>query len=247
MSDRLTGKTALVTGGSRGIGAAIARRFAEEGADVVITYAGNKAAADATVAAIEAAGRNGTAIQADGSDWAAITAAVGQAAETLGRIDILVHNAGVADFAPIDQVTPESFHRQFDLNVNGVFAGTSSAIAHIPDGGRIVIIGSVNAHSMPTIGGSVYGATKAAVAGFARGWARDLGSRGILVNVIQPGPIDTDLNPADGDFAKILAPMTALGRYGTAAEVASLAVFLASDEASYITGAAIDIDGGFTI
>lgn len=247
MADRLLGKTALVTGGARGIGAAIARRLAADGADVVITYAGNRDAANQTVAAITAAGRKGAAIKADAGDPAAAARAVEEAAAVLGGIDILVHNAGIAEFAPIDGGDTAGFRKQFAINVDGVFNGTAAAVAHLRDGGRILIIGSVNAHSMPVAGGAVYGATKAAVAGLARGWARDLGPRGILVNVIQPGPIDTDLNPADGPFADVLKPMTALGRYGTADEVAALAAFLASDEAGYITGATIDIDGGFSI
>lgn len=244
---RLTGKTAVVTGGSRGIGAGVAKRLAADGADVVITYAGNKAAADAVVAAIEASGRKGTAVQADAADRAATEAALAKAASVLGGIDILIHNAGVADFAPVGEATADSYARQFGVNVDGVFHGTTAALDHLRDGGRIIVIGSVNAHSMPIPGGAIYGATKAAVAQLARGWARDLGKRGILVNVIQPGPIDTDLNPADGPFAEMLLPQVALGRYGRVEEVAALAAFLASDEASYITGSAIDIDGGFTI
>ncbi|OYY69530.1 SDR family NAD(P)-dependent oxidoreductase [Sphingomonas sp. 28-63-12] len=247
MSSKLDGKKALVTGGSRGIGAAIALRLAADGADVVITYAGNTAAADQTVAAITAAGRKGLAIQADAADGPATAAAVQQAAAALGGLDILVHNAGIANFAPIADDTQDNFDKTFAVNVDGVFAGTKAAVPLISDGGRILIIGSVNAHSMPVPGGAVYGATKAAVAGLARGWARDLGARGILVNVIQPGPIDTDLNPADGPFAAVLTPHIALGRYGRVEEIAALAAFLSSDEASFITGAAIDIDGGFTI
>lgn len=247
MSKKLDGKKALVTGGSRGIGAAIAKRLAEDGADVVITYAGNQAAANQTVAAITASGRKGLAIQADAADGAATAAAVQEAAAALGGLDILVHNAGIANFAPISADTQDNFDKTFAINVDGVFAGTKAAVPLLSDGGRILIIGSINAHSMPVAGGAVYGATKAAVAGLARGWARDLGPRGILVNVIQPGPIDTDLNPADGPFASVLTPHVALGRYGKVEEVAALAAFLASDEASYITGAAIDVDGGFTI
>ncbi|MBY0306171.1 MAG: SDR family oxidoreductase [Sphingomonas sp.] len=247
MSKKLDGKKALVTGGSRGIGAAIAKRLAEDGADVVITHAGNQKAANQTVAAITASGRKGLAIQADAADGAATAAAVQEAATALGGLDILVHNAGIANFAPISADTQDNFDKTFAINVDGVFAGTKAAVPLLSDGGRILIIGSINAHSMPVAGGAVYGATKAAVAGLARGWARDLGPRGILVNVIQPGPIDTDLNPADGPFASVLTPHVALGRYGKVEEVAALAAFLASDEASYITGAAIDVDGGFTI
>ena len=247
MSQKLHDKIAFVTGGSRGIGAAIAKRLAADGADVIITYAGNKAAADATVAAIEAAGRKGLAIQADATDPNAVRASIEQAVSAFGRIDILVHNAGVAEMAPVGEQTHESYSKQFGVNVEGVFVGTTAAVPHIPDGGRIIIIGSVNAHDMPFAGGAVYGATKAAVAGLARGWARDLGPRNILVNVIQPGPVDTDMNPADGPFAEHLKAHIALGRYGHADEIASVTAFLASDEASLITGATIDVDGGFSI
>ncbi len=248
MTNRLQGKKALVTGGSRGIGAAIARRLAEEGANVAITYASNQAAADQTVAAIAAAGREGLAIKADAANPADTTAAVQRAAEVLGGLDIIVHNAGgVGSFSAIADDTQENFANTFAVNVDGVFAGTRAAVPLLSDGGRIIIIGSINAHAMPFPGGAVYGATKAAVAALARGWSRDLGPRGILVNVIQPGPIDTDLNPANGPMAGFLTPLTALKRYGTADEVASLAAFLASDEASYITGATIDIDGGLTV
>ncbi|HEY0269747.1 MAG TPA: SDR family oxidoreductase [Sphingomonas sp.] len=244
---RLQDKKAFVTGASRGIGAAIARRLAAEGADVAITYAGNKAAADAVVAAIEAAGRKGVAIQADAGDPAAARAAVEQASAALGGLDILVHNAGVLTMGPVGEETQENYERAFAVNVGGVFAGTSAAVAKLGDGGRIIIVGSVNAHSLPFPGQSVYGATKAAVATMARGWARDLGSRGILVNVIQPGPVDTDMNPAGGPFAETLKGHIALGRYGHADEIAAVAAFLASDEASFITGATIDVDGGFSI
>jgi 3-oxoacyl-[acyl-carrier protein] reductase len=247
MTTKLSNKTALVTGGSRGIGAAIAKRLAREGADVVITYAGNEAAAAETVAAIEAEGRKALAIRADAADMAATRAAVDEAAAFLGGLDILVHNAGVLDLAPLGQSTDEGYRRSFGANVDGVYAGTTAAFPHLRDGGRILIVGSVNGHFMPMQGGAVYGATKAAVAGLARGWARDLGPRGILVNVIQPGPVDTDMNPADGAFADYMKSLMAIGRYGKVEEIANLAAFLASDEASLITGTTIDIDGGFSI
>ncbi len=247
MSQKLSGKTAIVTGGSRGIGAAIARRFAQEGASVAITYQSNRQAADETVAAIEAAGGRGLAIQADASDPQASAGAVRQAAEAFGGLDIVVHNAGVFGVGALPTTEFEEYRRQFGVNVDGVYAGTKEAEAHIRDGGRILVIGSVNAHSLPVPGVAVYGATKAAVAALVKGWARDLGDRNILVNVIQPGPVDTDMNPAEGPFADMLKSMTALKRYGHAHEIASLAAFLASDEASYITGATIDIDGGMTI
>ncbi len=247
MTSSLSGKVALVTGGSRGIGAAIARRLASDGATVAITYVANKEAADKVVSDLAAAGAEGLAVQADAGEPEDAAAAVRQVAERFGGLDILVHNAGVANFAPLPESDFSDFRRQFAINVDGVFAATRAAADHLRDGGRIIVIGSVNAHTMPVAGGAVYGATKAAVAGLVRGWARDLGPRNILVNAIQPGPVDTDLNPAEGDFADVLRPLTALGRYARPEEITNLTAFLASDEASYITGTTIDIDGGMTI
>lgn len=247
MSGRLEGKTAIVTGGSRGIGAAIAERLAAEGAEVAITYAARADAAEQVVARVEQAGRRAFALQADAADPQGGADALAEAAERLGGLDILIHNAGIAAFAPIDDAPYDELRRQFGVNVDGVYAGTQAVLPRLRDGGRIIVIGSVLARTVPMAGGAIYGASKAAVAALARGWARDLGPRGILVNVIQPGPIDTDLNPADGAFAESFTKLTALGRYGRAEEVAALAAFLASDEASYITGAAIDVDGGMTI
>jgi len=243
---KLAGKRAVVTGGSRGIGAAIARRLAADGADVVITYAGSHDAAAATVKAIESEGVKGLAVQANAADPQAVKAGIDRAAETLGGIDILVHNAGVAEYGSIDQGDLDQFRRVFGVNVEGVFAGTAAAVPHFADSGRIVIIGSVlgDESMMPGVG--AYAASKSAVQGLARAWARDLAPRGILVNVIQPGPIDTDMNPADGEMAQALLPTIPLGRYGRPEEIAALAAFLASDESSFITGTLIDVDGGVT-
>ena len=247
MTKTLNGKIALVTGGSRGIGAAIAKRLAEDGANVALTYAGNEAAANDTVAAIKSAGGEAVAIKSNAGDPAEAASAVEKAVDAFGALDILVHNAGVLGIAPVGEGGFKEFRRQFSVNVDGVFAGTEAAVSKIRDGGRIIVISSVNAHSMPMAGGAIYGASKAAASMLVKGWARDLGERNILVNAIQPGPVDTDMNPEDGDFAEFLAPMTALKRYAKPEEIANLAAFLASDQASYITGATIDIDGGMTI
>lgn len=244
MSKKLAGKRALVTGGSRGIGAAIAKRLAADGADVVITYAGNREGADATVAAITAEGVKGKAIQADAADRAAVERSVAEAAEALGGIDILVHNAGVATFAPLGPEAVDVYERTFGVNVEGVLVGTAAALPHLSDGGRVILVSSVSADTAGFGGNSVYGASKAAVSMFARAWAHDLGARGILVNAIQPGPVDTDMNPADSEFAEQLKQSVILKRYGRPEEVAGVASFLASDDASYITGTTIDVSGG---
>jgi 3-oxoacyl-[acyl-carrier protein] reductase len=239
----LQGKTALVTGGSRGIGAAIARRLAADGATVAITYAGNKAAADATVAAIESAGGTAFAFQADAADSVSQRKGVEQAAAALGGIDVLVHNAGVAEFSPVEEDTDALFDRQFGVNVRGVHVGTRAALPHLSDGGRIILIGSVSGElALPST--ATYSATKAAVAALARGWAKDLAPRNILVNTVQPGPIDTDMNPADGEFAQQMTAFIPLGRYGRVEEISGAVSFLAGPDASYVTGATLNVDGG---
>lgn len=241
----LRGKRAIVTGGSRGIGSAIAKRLAADGVTVAITYAGNKVAAETTIAAIENGGGKAFAFQADAADPASQRAGIEQAAAALGGIDILVHNAGVAEFAPVDQDTDELYDRQFDTNVKGLHVGTRAALPHIADGGRIILIGSISGElAFPAV--AVYSATKAAVAALARGWAKDLASRNILVNTVQPGPIDTDLNPADSDFAQQMISSIPLGRYGNVEEIAGAVAFLAGPDASYITGTTLNIDGGAT-
>ena len=249
---KLDKKAALVTGGSRGIGAAIAHRFAAEGADVAFTYLGNKNAADASLKSIEAFGRRAVAIQADVGDIGSSRAAVNAALKALGRLDILVHNAGVSEYLSISGVDQGAYldlhRRHVSTNIDGVVALTTAAVPHMSDGGRIVLIGSINAHQMPFEGTAIYGASKAAVAALAQGWARDLGPRGILVNVVQPGPIDTDMNPDDDrEAVKVMTSMTALKRYGRADEIAAAVTFFASDDASFITGASLDVDGGMSI
>jgi 3-oxoacyl-[acyl-carrier protein] reductase len=240
----LQGKKALVTGGSRGIGAAVAKRLAADGAAVAITYAGNEAAADATVAAIASAGGTAFAFQADAADPASQRAGVERAAATLGGIDILVHNAGIAAFSAVTDDTDETYDRLFDVNVRGLHVGTRAALPHLADGGRIILIGSM-AGEMGFAGTSTYGATKAAVAALARGWAKDLAPRNILVNTVQPGLIDTDLNPADSDMAKQMTGFVPLGRYGRVEEIAGAVSFLAGPDASYVTGTTLNIHGGF--
>jgi 3-oxoacyl-[acyl-carrier protein] reductase len=245
MTKKLDGKVALVTGGSRGIGAAIAKRLAEEGAAVAITFASAQQKADEVVQAILAAGGKGLAIRADAADAAAVQNAVRQTAKTFGRLDILVNNAGIAEIAPLEEFSLAEFDRLLAVNVRGVFVASQQAARHLGDGGRIITIGSVNAERMPFVGGGPYAMTKAAVAGLTRGLARDLGPRGITVNTVQPGPVDTEMNPAEGPFAEGLKSLMALPRYAQAEEIAGLVAYLAGPEAAFITGASLTIDGGF--
>jgi 3-oxoacyl-[acyl-carrier protein] reductase len=245
MKQTLEGKVALVTGGSRGIGAAIARRLAQDGAAVAITYASAKQKADEMVRAIEAAGGRALAIHADSADTEAVKSAISETLQTLGRLDVLVNNAGIVAVTPLDQFSLDDFDRMVAVNVRSVFVAAQEASRHMGEGGRIITIGSVNADRIPFAGGSVYAMTKAAVAGLTRGLARDLGPRGITVNNVQPGPVDTDMNPADGPFAEMLKGMLAVPRYGHVDEIAGLVAYLAGPEAGFITGASLTIDGGF--
>ncbi len=243
----LQGKNAFVSGGSKGIGAAIALKLAEVGANVAITYSKSETEADRVVQEIEAKGVKGLAIQADAIEAENVIKAVQKTAATLGNIDILVNNAGIVKLKSITESTLEDFDCITNVNVKAVFAATMEAVKSMPSGGRIITIGSVNGDFIPFPGGSLYAMSKAAVQMMTKGWARDLGERQITANIIQPGPIDTDMNPADGEFADRGKAITAIKRYGKPDEVAELAVFLASPRASNITGAAINIDGGFTI
>ena len=245
-SKTLEGKVAFIQGGSRGIGAATAKRLAKEGAAVALTYVSSAAGASEVVQAIEAAGGRAIAIKADSSDEQAIRAAIRQAVEAFGRLDILVNNAGVLAVAPIEEFSIDDLDRTLAVNVRSVVIASQEAARVMGEGGRIITIGSTNAERMPFAGGSVYAMSKAAVAGFTKGLARDLGPRGITVNNVQPGPVDTDMNPDQGDFATSLKQLMALPRYGQAEEIASFVAYLAGPEAGYITGANLMIDGGFS-
>jgi 3-oxoacyl-[acyl-carrier protein] reductase len=246
MARRLESKRALVTGGSRGIGAAIVKRLAREGAHVALTYVSKPGQANETVKVAQALGVTALAVQADSADAAAVVAAVERTVRELGGIDILVNSAGIAVIAPIDDYRLADLDRTLAVNVRAVFVATQAAVKHMQAGGRIINVGSCNAERMPFAGGGVYAMSKAALVGLVKGLARDLGPRGITINNVQPGPVDTDMNPATGDFAKMLIQQMALPRSGTGDEIASLVAYLASSEAAYVTGASLSIDGGFT-
>jgi 3-oxoacyl-[acyl-carrier protein] reductase len=244
MSKNLEGKIALITGGSRGIGAAIAKRLAADGANVAITYAKGADAAALVVNEIERAGGKAIAIQADAADAGAVEAAVEKTVATFGRLDVLVNNAGTAFPKTFGESTLEEMDRVIDINVRGVFVATQAALKHMKSGGRIISIGSAVGERVLVPGLVPYSATKGAVKIFTQGLSREVGSRGITVNNVQPGPIDTDLNPAAGDWAVPQKAATALDRYGRVDEVASLVAFVAGPESSYITGANLTVDGG---
>lgn len=241
----LKDKVALVTGGSRGIGAAIARRLASDGAVVALTYSSSPERALEVVASIEKAGGKALAIQADAADAEAVRNAVTRTVKELGGLDILVNNAGVGFFSPIEDLSLEEFDRMLNINVRGLFVASQEASRHLKEGGRIIQIGSVNADRIPFPGGSAYALTKGAVASFTQGLARDLGPRGITVNNVQPGPVATEMNPETGEFAQQILTYQALGRYGKDTEIASFVSYLAGPESGYITGANLTIDGGF--
>jgi 3-oxoacyl-[acyl-carrier protein] reductase len=240
----LSNKSALVTGGSRGIGAAIAKRLAAEGASVAITYTRGANAAAEVVQTIKAAGGKAIAIQADASDAKAVNAAVEQTVAAFGQLDVLVNNAGTAIPKPFEETSLEEMDRVIDINLRGVFIATQAALKHLGDGGRVITIGSCVGERMGTPGLVAYAATKGAVKMFTQGLSREVGPRGITVNNVQPGPIDTELNPAADEWAAPQIANTALKRYGHVDDVAALVVFVAGSEAGYITGASLTVDGG---
>jgi 3-oxoacyl-[acyl-carrier protein] reductase len=244
MAKNLEGKVALITGGSRGIGAAIAKRLAADGANVAITYTKGADAAASVVKEIERAGGKAIAIQADAADVEAVKAAVEKTVATFGQLDVLVNNAGTAIPKTFEETTLEEMDRMIDINVRGTLAATQAALKHMKSGGRIISIGSAVGERALTPGLVPYSATKGAVKMFTQGLSREVASRGITVNNVQPGPIDTDTNPATGEWAVPQKAFTALGRYGHVDEVAALVAFVAGPESSYITGANLNVDGG---
>jgi 3-oxoacyl-[acyl-carrier protein] reductase len=243
----LEGRRALVTGASRGIGAEIVRRLAADGAAVAFTYGRSSAEADALVAEVTKGGGTAVAIQADSADPAAVAKSVDDAVAQLGGLDILVNNAGVAVLGDVESLSLEDFDRQLSINVRAVFVASQRAIPHLGAGGRIINIGSINAERVPGPGLAAYAMTKAAVAGLTRGLARDLGPKGITVNNVQPGPVDTDMNPDDGEFADFAKTIMATGAYGHPRDIAGVVSYLAGPDTGYITGANWNVDGGFTV
>src|SRR5438105_5354442 len=240
----MAGKVALVTGGSRGIGAAIAKRLAADGASVAVTYSKGTDAAAAVVTEIERGGGKAIAIQADAANADAVRDAVERTVATLGQLDVLVNNAGTIIPAKVEETTLEDFDRVFAVNVRGTFVATQAALKHLKTGGRIIMIGSCLGERVFMPGSAPYAATKGAVKMFTQGLARELGARGITVNNVQPGPIDTDLNPASGEWAAVQKAAVPLERYGHPDEVAALVAFVAGPESSYINGANLTVDGG---
>jgi 3-oxoacyl-[acyl-carrier protein] reductase len=240
----LTNKVALVTGGSRGIGAGIAKRLAADGASVAITYTKGADAAASVVKEIERAGGRAIAIEADATDAKAVTAAVEKTVAAFGRLDVLVNNAGTAIPKPFEETTLEELDKVIAINVRGPMIATQAALKHMQDGGRIIMIGSCVGERMMTPGLVAYSATKGAVKMFTQGLSREVGTRNITVNNIQPGPIDTELNPASSDWATPQIAATALNRFGRVEDIAAMVAFVAGPEAGYITGASLTVDGG---
>jgi 3-oxoacyl-[acyl-carrier protein] reductase len=241
----LEGKVALVTGGGRGIGAAIARALAARGADVAITYVQGAAAAAEVACEIKNLGRRALTLEADGADADAVAGAVDRTAELLGRLDILVNNAAVFPAGPLADLGVAEFDRTVAVNVRAPYVAARAAARHLGEGGRIISIGSNVAQRVPFAGLGLYALSKTALVGLTQGLARELGPRGITVNLVHPGPTDTDANPADRPEAAAIGGLTALGRYAAPDEIASVVAFLAGSSAQYVTGAAISADGGW--
>ncbi|WP_311969140.1 3-oxoacyl-ACP reductase family protein [Pseudomonas baltica] len=241
----LTGKVALIQGGSRGIGTAIVKRLVADGASVAFTYVSSAAKAEALQNELIAGGGKALAIQADSADAQAVQRAVAATAEAFGGLDILVNNAGVLALGSVEDLSLAEFDKTLAINVRSVFVASQAALQHMGNGGRIINISSTNADRMPFAGGATYAMSKSALTGLVKGMARDLGPRGITVNNVQPGPVDTDMNPADGEMAPGMLGLMALDRYGTAEEIADFVAYLAGPQAGYITGASLTIDGGF--
>jgi 3-oxoacyl-[acyl-carrier protein] reductase len=244
MSNDSPRRVALVTGASRGIGAAIAVRLARDGLNIALTYQKSEAAAQAVVERIRALGVEVLAVRIDAADPHEPAQAIDLAVERFGRLDVLVNNAGIYETASLLEATDEQFERAFAVNVRSTFLAARAAARVLPTGGRIINIGSMLGERVPLPRVGIYSATKFAINGFTRSWARDLGPKGITVNAVQPGPIDTDMNPAAGPYAEHQRAMTSLRRFGTAEEVAEAVAFLASPQAHYITGAILNVDGG---
>jgi NAD(P)-dependent dehydrogenase (short-subunit alcohol dehydrogenase family) len=242
----LSGKVALVTGGSRGIGAAIARRLASDGADIALTYTSAADKAQAVAKQIEADGRRALVIKADNADPNAAMGTVEQTVRDLGRIDILVNNAGIFTGGPLEELTVEQVDRILAVDVRAVFLASQAAARHMTEGGRIITIGSALTERVPAPGMTLYAMCKSALTGLTKGLARDLGPQGITATVVHGGLIDTDMNPADGPTADLFSSVTALGRYGTADDIAATVAHLAGAAGRYITGTAVTVDGGFT-
>ncbi|WMX44291.1 SDR family oxidoreductase [Streptomyces roseicoloratus] len=240
----MNGKAVLVTGGSRGMGAATAVRLAREGADVAFTYVRGEEQAREVAARIEEAGGKAFPLRADAGDAGDAAGAVEWAADALGRLDVLVNNVGVGLLGPLESISLADVDRVLAVNVRSAFLASQAAAARMEEGGRIVTIGTCMTQRVPGPGGTLYTTSKAALVGLTKALARELGGWGITANIVHPGPTDTDMNPADGPYAEGQARMTALGRFGTAEEVAAMVAFLAGPDARYVTGAEFSVDGG---
>jgi 3-oxoacyl-[acyl-carrier protein] reductase len=242
----LAGKSALVTGGSRGIGAGIATELARQGATVAITYWSSPDRAESVVGEITAAGGTAFSVRANNAEAEGARQGVRDAVKALGSLDILVNSAGGGWFEPFADTSDEHIEQTINLNIRGTIYSTHEALKHLPDGGRIITIGSVTAESIPFPGGSIYGMSKAALVAFTKGLARDLGGRKITANIVQPGPIDTEGNPASAPSGDFLAGLTALGHFATPTDVGGLVAWIASDQAHFMTGSTVTLDGGWT-